>query len=67
MPDKYICDCGFSSPDFIENCPECGSLIMAIDADADDAEGLHGPEKYSDDPDDGDTEEVPAMSQRKAA
>lgn len=67
MPDRYICDCGFSSPDFTETCPECGSLIMAIDGETDDIESLHGPEKYSEEAEDGDTEEVPSMPQRKAA
>ncbi|MEI6144409.1 MAG: hypothetical protein WCP91_02330 [Candidatus Berkelbacteria bacterium] len=68
MPDKYVCDCGFSSYNFVEYCPECGELIMAIDSEVDDPDVMHGPEKYEEkSDDDGDQEEMPAMAQRKAA
>ena len=68
MPDKYVCDCGFSSYDFIEYCPECGELIMAIDSEVDDSDTMHGPEKYEEEPEkDGDQEDISSMPQRKAA
>ena len=45
MPDKYVCDCGFSSNEFIEVCPECGFPITVIDIE-DEVEAVAS-EKYS--------------------
>lgn len=63
MPDRFICDCGYSSESFSENCPMCGAMMMTIDGDPDELE-IPKAERYDDAEED---EEVSAMPQRKAA
>ncbi|MCX6811023.1 MAG: hypothetical protein NTY30_04840 [Candidatus Berkelbacteria bacterium] len=66
MPDKYICDCGYSSEAFAENCPMCGAMMMTIDGE-DDVEDPKSAEKYDDDDVDEADPEISAVSQRKTA
>lgn len=67
MPDRFICDCGYSSEAFAESCPMCGAMMMTIDGEDDELETVGHAEKYSEETEDGDNEEVSAMPQRKAA
>lgn len=65
MPDKFICDCGYSSETYAENCPMCGALMMTIDSDFEDVDDMQG-EKYEDSSDESE-EEVPTAHHRKTA
>jgi len=51
MPDRFICDCGYSSEAFAESCPMCGAMMMTIDGD-DDVDDPKLAEKYDDSNDD---------------
>ncbi len=66
MPDKYICDCGYSSESYAESCPMCGAMMMTIDSDDDLEAGPSVAEKYDDDEEEADSE-MPSAPQRKAA
>lgn len=45
MPNEYYCDCGYAD-DAGGKCPECGSVMMKIEAD-EELEELPAVEKYS--------------------
>ena len=47
MPDKYVCDCGFTSETYAEKCPLCGEKIMKLD-EFEDVDEDRGIEKYAD-------------------
>lgn len=44
--DKYVCDCGYTTQEYVEKCPECGAAIMKLDEfeDSDDDQVI---EKYT--------------------
>lgn len=46
MPDKYVCDCGFTTENYIEKCPECGATIIKLD-EFEDLDDERGVEKYA--------------------
>ena len=70
MPDKYVCDCGFTSETYVEKCPVCGEKIMKLDEFDDPEEGL-GVEKYDELPDaeenEGEDAGIEKIPLRKAA
>lgn len=63
MPDKFICDCGFSSETFAENCPMCGALMMTIDGEFEDPDDAANDKYDEEDSED----EAPSVAHRKAA
>lgn len=47
MPDKYVCDdCGYTTQEYVEKCPECGATIMRLD-EFEDLDADPAVEKYS--------------------
>ena len=61
MPDKDVCDCGYSSEEYSDKCPECGQVMMSI-GDDEEFDAVGQAERYED----GESE-MPAVPQSKTA